>query len=214
MPTNDPPPSPESDPPPDTYRAFAGTCALAASIRAASELSAPGPVERRSGAGRPLTRAYPSAAKPALSSVRKPRQRMSLVRRPSQIASTWMPGRPKTTSAPSASRLSTRTWPPRRVLTRCFTGELFALAGCRSERGIEARRRLIKDNGGVRTTEQVAEFLGISPQAVNKRRTSRKLLALTFRRRGYMYPAWQFDPIRGTLPGLEEVLLTLSHQDE
>src|SRR5207248_3449200 len=81
-------------------------------------------------------------------------------------------------------------------------------------RGIEARRRLIKDNGGVRTTEQVAEFLGISPQAVNKRRTSRKLLALTFRRRGYMYPAWQFDPIRGTLPGLEEVLLTLSHQDE
>src|SRR6266496_6086884 len=120
--------------------ATTGTCELAASISAASELSAPGPVERRSGAGRPLTRAYPSVAKPALSSVRKPRQRMSLVRRPSQIASTWMPGRPKTTSAPSASRLSTRTWPPRRVLTRCFTGELFALAGCRSERGIEARR--------------------------------------------------------------------------
>ena len=37
--------------------ATTGTCALAASISAASEMSAPGPVERRSGAGRPLVRA-------------------------------------------------------------------------------------------------------------------------------------------------------------
>ena len=37
--------------------ATTGTCALAASMSAASEMSAPGPVERRSGAGRPLVRA-------------------------------------------------------------------------------------------------------------------------------------------------------------
>jgi hypothetical protein len=81
-------------------------------------------------------------------------------------------------------------------------------------RGIESKRRLIKENGGVFSTERVAEFLGITPQAVNKRRNSRKLLGLTFRRRGYMYPAWQFDPKRGTVPGLEDILLALADHDE
>jgi hypothetical protein len=63
-------------------------------------------------------------------------------------------------------------------------------------RGIEAKRRLIKENGGVFSTERVAEFLGMTPQAVNKRRNR------------------QFDPEHGTVPGLEEVLLALADHDE
>src|SRR5258707_1096898 len=57
-------------------------------------------------------------------------------------------------------------------------------------RGIEATRRLIRDNGGVYSTEQVAEFLGTTVHQINRRRTSRKLLGLVFRRKGYMYPVW------------------------
>ncbi|MGD0500498.1 MAG: hypothetical protein ABSC23_18910 [Bryobacteraceae bacterium] len=79
--------------------------------------------------------------------------------------------------------------------------------------GIDARARLIEQNGGVFKTEQVAEYLGISPQAVNKRRASFQLLGLTFRRRGHVFPAWQFDQ-RGTVAGLQEVLLALAEHDE
>jgi hypothetical protein len=81
-------------------------------------------------------------------------------------------------------------------------------------RGIEAKRRLIRENGGVYSTEQAAEFLGTTAQEINKRRTSRKLLGLVFRSKGYLYPVWQFDKDRGTLPGLEAVLLTLADHDE
>ena len=79
--------------------------------------------------------------------------------------------------------------------------------------GLDAKRRLIEQNGGVFKTEQVGEYLGISPQAVNKRRASCQLLGLTFRRRGYVFPAWQFTE-RGTMPGLEDVLLALAEHDE
>lgn len=79
--------------------------------------------------------------------------------------------------------------------------------------GLDARVRLIEQNGGVFKTEQVAEYLGISPQAVNKRRAALQLLGLTFRRRGHVFPAWQFDQ-RGTLTGLQDVLLALAEHDE
>lgn len=79
--------------------------------------------------------------------------------------------------------------------------------------GLDARARLIEQNGGVFKTEQVAEYLSISPQAVNKRRASLQLLGLTFRRRGHVFPAWQFDQ-RGTIAGLQEVLLALAAHDE
>ncbi len=51
--------------------------------------------------------------------------------------------------------------------------------------GIEAKRRLIEDNGGALTAEQVAESFGITRQAVEKRRRAGKLLALTTGRHGY-----------------------------
>src|SRR5580692_1402853 len=46
-------------------------------------------------------------------------------------------------------------------------------------RGIEAKRRLIEENGGTLTAEQVGQLIGISRQAVEKRRTQGKLVALT-----------------------------------
>jgi hypothetical protein len=79
--------------------------------------------------------------------------------------------------------------------------------------GLDARANLIEQNGGVFKTEQVAEYLGISAQAVNKRRASFQLLGLTFRKRGHVFPAWQFDQ-RGTVAGLHEVLLALGEHDE
>lgn len=81
-------------------------------------------------------------------------------------------------------------------------------------RGIQARNRLIKENGGLWTTAQVAEFLGVSMQAVNKRRVMRQLLGLTFRKRGFLYPAWQFEQSQGTISGLEEVLRVLRNHDD
>lgn len=79
--------------------------------------------------------------------------------------------------------------------------------------GLDAKARLIEQNGGVFKTDQVAEYLGITPQAVNKRRALRQLVGLTFRKRGYVFPAWQFTE-RGTVPGLEQVLLCLANHDE
>jgi hypothetical protein len=46
-------------------------------------------------------------------------------------------------------------------------------------RGIEARNQLLNENGGSLTGEQVAGVLGITRQAVEKRRSSGNLLGLT-----------------------------------
>jgi hypothetical protein len=80
-------------------------------------------------------------------------------------------------------------------------------------RGIEAKRRLIEENGGVFTAEQAAQIIGISRQAVEKRRQSGKLLAVSTGRHGYLYPAWQFNE-SGTLAGLQDVLAVLEPHDE
>jgi len=81
-------------------------------------------------------------------------------------------------------------------------------------RGARARLELLKEGGGVYTTERVAEILNISPQTVVKWHNSGKLLALTFGRGGLRYPRWQFDLDKATaVPGLEEVLSVLSKHD-
>ncbi|MGA3334478.1 MAG: hypothetical protein ABSC62_09990 [Terracidiphilus sp.] len=79
-------------------------------------------------------------------------------------------------------------------------------------RGIGLRQQMLKTSGGVLTSEQVAELLNISRQAVDKRRASNQLLALTQGKRGYSYPCFQFDEGR-TLKGLEKVLGQLSELD-
>jgi hypothetical protein len=80
-------------------------------------------------------------------------------------------------------------------------------------RGIEAKRQLVEGYGGTLTAEGVGDLLGITRQAVDKRRRAGKLLGLTTGRYGYRYPVWQFTE-SGVLPGLEEVLAVLAPHDE
>ena len=80
-------------------------------------------------------------------------------------------------------------------------------------RGIESQRRLLDSNGGTLTAEQVGAILGISRQAVEKRRKAHTLIGLTTGRHGYRYPAWQFTR-SGVLSGLEHVLKALGPHDD
>ena len=75
------------------------------------------------------------------------------------------------------------------------------------QRAAEIKRHLLESEGGAMTVAEVAKRLGISKQAVDKRRRGHKLLALETSR-GFLYPAWQFTD-DGVLPGLEQVLATL-----
>jgi hypothetical protein len=79
-------------------------------------------------------------------------------------------------------------------------------------RGLKRKKGMLEAAGGTLTSEQVADVLGISRQAVDKRRASYQLLALTQGKRGYSYPSFQFEDGK-TLPGLEDVLAELKALD-
>jgi hypothetical protein len=81
------------------------------------------------------------------------------------------------------------------------------LAGARL-RGLDAKRKLVEAEGGALSTAQIAEALGITRQAVDKRRKERKLLGLELGRKGFLYPAWQVG-----LPDLRKVLRALGERD-
>ena len=55
------------------------------------------------------------------------------------------------------------------------------------------------------TVSDVASLLGITRQAVEKRRKAGKLIALSAGKRGYAYLQWQVSSDGVLLPGLEEV---------
>jgi len=78
-------------------------------------------------------------------------------------------------------------------------------------RGVKARWNLLSSEGEPLTSEEVAALLGISRQAVNKRRSSGKLLAIRLGAR-FGYPSWQFEK-RQTVTGLEETLDALAQHD-
>src|SRR5580692_6487713 len=78
-------------------------------------------------------------------------------------------------------------------------------------RGAIAMRELLSDDGGALTGPQVAELLGISRQAVDKRRKAGQVLAVELPRRGLLYPAWQFEP--KVRPHVEAVLAALRAHD-
>ena len=59
---------------------------------------------------------------------------------------------------------------------------------------------------------QIAALIGISRQAVDKRRSQNQLIGLTQGKRGYAYPAFQFEAGK-TLDGLKEILDALSAHD-
>ena len=79
-------------------------------------------------------------------------------------------------------------------------------------RGLKRKQQMLEAAGGALTSEQVAEILGISRQAVDKRRAANQLLALTQGRRGYSYPSFQFGDGK-TILGLEEILGELKDLD-
>ena len=79
-------------------------------------------------------------------------------------------------------------------------------------RGIEHRRKILEKLGGTLSAEQVSELIGISRQAVDKRRSQNQLIGLTQGKRGYAYPAFQFENGK-TIDGLKEVLDALSGHD-
>ncbi len=79
-------------------------------------------------------------------------------------------------------------------------------------KGIRAKNELLEKEGGVITSSQVAELLGISRQAVDKRRKQGKLLAVSPGKRGYFYPVWQFSE-EGVIPGFEKVMNILKDYD-
>ncbi|SPF53541.1 conserved hypothetical protein [Candidatus Sulfopaludibacter sp. SbA4] len=71
--------------------------------------------------------------------------------------------------------------------------------------GAAIKMELLTDSGGGLTSGQVSRALGITRQAVDKRRGRRALLAVPNGSGEYVYPACQFTS-DGVIPGLEEVL--------
>jgi hypothetical protein len=78
-------------------------------------------------------------------------------------------------------------------------------------RGVEVREQLLRAEGGTLGVAEVADLLGITRQAVDKRRLAGTLLAVTVGKRGYRYPAWQFSG-KDVLRGLPQVLTALHVQ--
>lgn len=75
-------------------------------------------------------------------------------------------------------------------------------------RGLRMKQELLSREGGVLGASEVAEILGISRQAVNKRVQAKTLFALQTPRHGMSFPAWQL--VDGdVLPGLSAVLKSL-----
>ena len=72
-------------------------------------------------------------------------------------------------------------------------------------RGVAVKAELLRAAGGGLTSSQVASALGITRQAVDKRRSRGVLLALPSGSGEYLYPACQFTP-DGVIPGLAAVL--------
>ena len=80
-------------------------------------------------------------------------------------------------------------------------------------RGLLAMRELLATEGGALSATDLTSVLGISRQAVDKRRKAGALLALEVPRRGILYPAWQFTDTGELLPGFVKVLEALAEHD-
>jgi biotin operon repressor len=111
--------------------------------------------------------------------------------------------------APSDSEVMLRILRLPETLTAIQSDDPLAAARVR---GVEARKRLMEAEGGSLSSEQMAEVLRLSRQAIDKRRKTNRLIGLDAGRHGYIYPAWQVTK-SGMLNGLEEVLEELKHHD-
>ena len=86
---------------------------------------------------------------------------------------------------------------------RCTSGPLAAAR----LRGMDAKRRLLSHEGRALSSIEAAERLGMTRQAVDKRRRDGKLLAVELDKKGYFYPCWQFG-----LEGFETILRDLGEK--
>jgi hypothetical protein len=75
-------------------------------------------------------------------------------------------------------------------------------------RGIAAKQKLLESWGGSVSVAEAAAVLGMTRQAVDKRRREGKLLAVELGKRGYYYPVWQLQQ-----QGMSDVLKTLAPRD-
>lgn len=74
-------------------------------------------------------------------------------------------------------------------------------------RGLRARKQLLDAEGGTVSGQELATSIGISRQAVDKRRLANTLIGIDLGRRGYAYPVWQIglkdlDAVLGELGDL------------
>lgn len=81
------------------------------------------------------------------------------------------------------------------------------LAGARL-RGLDAKRKMLDEEGGTVSASAAAGMLQITRQAIDKRRSEGRLLAVELGKKGYHYPVWQFE-----LGGVDRVLAALSGLD-
>lgn len=72
-------------------------------------------------------------------------------------------------------------------------------------RGVAQRKALLEAEGGTASGQELAEILGISRQAVDKRRRSGTLLAVPNGSNDWRYPRWQILGNQA-LPGFEQVM--------
>lgn len=75
-------------------------------------------------------------------------------------------------------------------------------------RGLRLQQEIMAAEGGSVSGQELANSLGITRQAVDKRRKRGALMGLNLGRRGYAYPVWQVG-----LAGLENVLAELKELD-
>jgi hypothetical protein len=75
-------------------------------------------------------------------------------------------------------------------------------------RGLRAKKHLLEAEGGVVSGRELAQAIGITRQAVDKRRMNGKLIGIDLGKRGYSYPVWQIG-----LNGMDAVLSELAECD-
>jgi hypothetical protein len=92
-----------------------------------------------------------------------------------------------------------------------FVEGMDELARSRVE-GLVYRRELLERAGGALRVSEVAGLLGLSRDAVDKRRKAGRLVAVELGRHGMHYPAFQFTE-EGVLEGLERILKALEPED-
>lgn len=75
-------------------------------------------------------------------------------------------------------------------------------------RGKSVKRDLLQRAGDALDAADVAQFLGISSDAVDELRQAKRLLAVQWEE-VFVYPQCQFDKTHGVVPGLHELLTVL-----